>query len=131
MVTQATDILISTIWEDGDVVEMARFLVDGANGVQADVSTIVRKIFDKANANALIATDSLTVSSVVYDTLQTTALDPNWTKDSTGYNFRDRIAGSNFPTGGRIYRVEYYFVGANSEQFWIIYQHPAQKVLSS
>ena len=125
-----TDITRQTIWEDGDVTEMARFEVAGSNGTQSDVSTITRNIFDESSSTprTAIASDSLTVSSVVFDTLQT---DDRWSEDSTGYNFRDRIAGSNFATGEHTYRVEYAFVGANNEAFPIVFQHPAQELYSS
>ena len=133
MTVLSTDILRATVWEDNDATEMARFLVNGANGVQSDVDSIVRKIFDLANANALIATDTIVVVNTIFDTLQTTALDPRWTEDSTGYNFRDKVVGSNFPVGGRTYRVEYQFTGTSSpaELFMIVFEHPAQKIHSS
>lgn len=126
----AVDVNRQTIWEDGDATEMARFQVNGVNGVQADVTSIVRKVFDLASdtPTTAIATDTLTVANVVFDTLQT---DARWTKDSTGYNFRDRIAGTNFPTGGHTYRVEYFFTGSASESFFVVFEHPARKVHSS
>lgn len=130
----STDITKQTIWEDGDVTEMARFQVDGANGVQADIGaggSITRFIFDRSNDNELIAEDSLVYTAVIFDTLQTTALDPAWTKDATGHNFKDRVPGANFATGGDNYRVEYHFVGANGELFKIVYEHDANAVLGS
>jgi len=128
MSTQASDITRASIWEDGDVTEMARFQINGANAVQSDLSTIVRKIYDRAAGDTLVSTENLAVASVVFDTLQT---DGRWSRDETGYNFRDRIEAVNFPTGGRTYRVEYLFTGVSGEKFWIIFEHPVQNVLSS
>lgn len=129
---KATKTTRENIWEDGDVIEMARFQVDGANGLQADVSAIERKIFNISGVVTEIGSAvAIVVANSVFDTLQTTALDPSWTKDSTGYNFRDRIAGSNFATGGETYRVEYKFTGSGGEIFFIVFEHPAQEIHGS
>ena len=127
---EATDILTATIWEDGDATEMARFQVDGANGVQADVTSIERQIFNITGStpDTALFTDAITVNDAVFDTLQT---DDRWDADSTGYNFRDRIPGSKFASGACTYRVEYWFTGSSSEKFPIVYEHPARAVLSS
>lgn len=124
----AHNLVRQTIWEDGDVTEMARFTVNGSNGVQADLTSITRKIFDLDNKDTVIATDTIVIADAVFDTLQT---DGRWTEDATGYNFRDRVGGSNFASGGQTYRVEYYFVGASSEKFFVVYEHPARAVYSS
>ena len=125
-----TEIKKTTIWEDGDATEMARFQVDGVNGVQADVASITRKIFDLSSATPTTALETTTpaVASVIFNALQT---DARWTEDSTGYNFKQRIAGTSFSTGGSTYRVEYEFTGAGGEKFWIVFEHPAKKVHSS
>ena len=130
---KSTKITKASIWEDGDVTEMARFQVDGANGTQSDVSTITRFIFNLSagSPNTAIAEDALVVGDTVFDTLQTTALDPAWTKDNIGYNFKDRVPGVNFATGGDNYRVEYHFVGSADEKFFIVYEHDAQVIRGS
>ena len=128
----ATTVKKTTIWEDGDVTEMARFQVDGVDGIQADIAVagITRKIFDLSSSTPTVALETTTpaVASVIFDTLQT---DARWTEDSTGYNFKQRIAGTSFSTGGSTYRVEYEFTGAGGEKFWIVFEHPAKKVHSS
>ncbi len=130
--TIATDITIASIWEDGDVTEMARFQVNGANGTQADVTSIVRKIFNRSASNAEVGSSaSLTVADVVFDTLQEASAGGRWTKDSTGYNFKDRVPATKFADGGETYRVEYLFTGSGGEKFWIVFEHPVQEVLSS
>ena len=125
-----TDVTRETIWEDGDVTEMARFLINGANATQSDVTSIARKIFDLngSTPNTAESTTAPAVASTVFDTLQT---DARWSKDATGYNFRERIAATNFPTAGHRYLVEYLFTGSGGEKFWIVFEHLAQSVRSS
>lgn len=73
----------------------------------ADLSSIVRTVYDEADLSTAILTTTLTVGTVVLDTPVTdTAL---WEGDSVGYNFKDQIPKTAFPTGGHIYRVEYVF----------------------
>ena len=75
----------------------------------ADLTSITRTVFDQNNADAVvIGPTTLTLSAVVLDTVVTdTAL---WDGSSVGYNFKDRILNTAFPTGGHMYRVEYAFV---------------------
>ena len=87
---------------------------DGANIQQADVSTIAREIFDTTTKTPTVSIDSSApvVADTIYDTLQT---DSRWTRDSTGFNFADTIAGSVCSDGGRVYRVEYTMTGPLGE----------------
>lgn len=126
----ATDTIKAAIWEDGDVTEMARFTINGANGTISDVSTIQRHIFDLSSTTPETDLDdsAVVVATSVFDALQT---DARWTKDLTGYNFRDRVPSTFFTTGGHTYRVEYLFTGASAEKFWIVYEHTARKVSAS
>ena len=74
---------------------MAR--VVGYNNVpitQASLSAIAFRLRD-VTAESSGTPRSLTISSVVYDTLQTTTTDPSWTEDSTGYNFRYVVPASD------------------------------------
>jgi hypothetical protein len=123
----ATDIEQAQIWEDNDCTCMARFTVNGSNGTQSDIASVSRKIFDRKSGTSGNAS-ALTVASVVFDTLQT---DGRWTKDTTGYNFRDRIAGTNFPTGDTRYVIEYQFTGASSEKFMLVYEVTTLEILTS
>lgn len=123
-----TDIIQETVWEDSKVVEMARFLVAGVAGVQSDIATIVRKIFDLSNNNIEIDSDNLVVANVIFDTLQTGG---RWTKDPIGYNFLDQVPYTSFPTGSHRYRVQYLFTGGGGTRFYIVYEHKAKQVYSS
>lgn len=60
-------------------------------------------------------TGTLTVSSVVFNSLQTT--DPRWTKDTTGYNFLATIPASCFQVGGVKHRIDIYFTPTSGEVF--------------
>lgn len=74
---------------------------------QADISSITCKVFDLDGdtPDTAIFTPTVTISSAVLDTPVTTNV--IWTKDVTGYNFQHDLANTNFPIGGRRYRVEY------------------------
>ncbi len=77
---------------------------DGVNLTQADVATITRDVVDASRGKSLQLAQSVTVASVVYDTLQTDAM---WTVDTDGYNFKCTVPGSLLPHAGRIYRVRF------------------------
>jgi hypothetical protein len=98
-----SDVRAVTHWEDTDLVVMSRVKnVDGDNVTQASISSITCKIYNRLTGE-LVGTESLTVSSVVFNTLQT---DDPWDEDSTGYNFRYTVSGSYFPDNDVTYRVE-------------------------
>ena len=68
-----------------------------ANITSSDISTIAYSI---RKDGASVASNTLTVADVVFDTLKTGG---GWDYDSTGYNFRWLVAGSNFPSTGTYY----------------------------
>lgn len=90
----------------------------GANGAlitQASVASIPWAVQD-LNTGLLVASGTLTVSSVIFDTLQTDAI---WTKDSillpgpdgsTGYNFKNLFSATLFVPGGDTYQIDVQFV---------------------
>jgi hypothetical protein len=124
-----TDIIRGTAWEDCDVACLARITLNGANLTQAGVSSIARKVFDLSSSTPTTAIDSsaVTVNTSVFDTLQT---DDRWTIDTTGYNFRDVVAGSILTSGNR-YRIEYVFTGASSEKFAVVCEVTAREMYSA
>ncbi len=94
----------SQIMEDSSVQVMARVEdVDGADITQSLVTSITRKIYRldwddddcEYGATTIDDDEALTVSSVVTDSLSTSA---PWdsTIDSEGSNFRDKIPATNF-----------------------------------
>ena len=89
--------------EDSTFAVMLRLQVDGVNATQSVLSAITWKAWDEQNTGTVHASGALTVSSVVFDTLQT---DGRWTADSTGYNFRHDITQATFTDPGR-YVIEY------------------------
>ncbi len=108
-----------TVLENGSILMMARvdnwsagyitqaaivsasytiYLLDARYPENPDTRTVIENHEDVA----------LTVASVVFDTLQTTAMDPAWTKDSTGYNFQYQLdvkTNQAFEIAGREYLV--------------------------
>ncbi len=89
--------------EDSTFAVMLRLQVDGVTATQSVLSSITWKAWDEQNTGTVHASGTLTVSSVVFDTLQT---DGRWTADSTGYNFRHDITQATFTDPGR-YVIEY------------------------
>jgi hypothetical protein len=82
---------------------MARFEVAGSNGVQADCVSIQMKAWKTTDFDNTVLDAALTVSSVVFDALQT---DGRWTRDSTGYNFRYDVADTICTDAGALYLFE-------------------------
>ncbi len=111
-----SDTIKSTVWEDGGATNMARAVgQDAANITQASLTSISKKIFNlSTGSTTAVATAALSTASVVFDTLQT---DARWTKDSTGYNFRDTVAATTLSTGDTVYSAEYRFVPTAGEPF--------------
>lgn len=100
---------------------------DGANIVQADITSIARNVFigttlDGSNPTAIVVADS------VFDTLQT---DARWSQDSTGYNFRDDVGAAVFATGDTRYRLEYAFTPASGEVFQVVFEAHAKAIHAS
>ena len=120
-----TDIVRKSIWQGRDVVEMARVEIDGECIVQADITSISRKIYDLTGGTPATSIDESTPlkTSVIFNTLQTGG---PWSEDGTGYNFKQRIAGAEFPDAGHKYRVEYKFTGAAGELFALVFEHETQ-----
>lgn len=111
----SADITTGVAWEDGALVLMARVQnASGTNITQSLTTGITYSVWEEGNTNAIVTSTALTVSAVVFNTLQTPAI---WTTDSTGYNFRHDPAASTLPTGNRWYRFEYSFDPTSGEDF--------------
>ena len=91
------------VYEDSTFTLMARFEVAGSNGVQADCVSIQMKAWKTTDFDNTVLDAALTVSSVVFDALQT---DGRWTRDGTGYNFRYDVADTICTDAGALYLFE-------------------------
>ncbi len=103
------------VFKNGTATFLAQVVgADAANITQADISTATYSIYllNDQNADTRTAVTNhsavaLTVSAIIFDTLQTDAI---WTVDDTGYNFAHTpIISSDeaFAIAGRSYLVEY------------------------
>ena len=94
------------VYEDSTFTLMSRFEVDGANGVRADCVSIQMKAWKTTDFDNTVLDAALTVSSVVFDALQT---DGRWTADTgtgSGYNFRYDVADTICTDAGALYLFE-------------------------
>lgn len=116
-----TGLIRGSVWEDGGATVMARVIGNAGTAItQASLTSIHYSLFDTNGATpetAVVAGTSLTVSDVVFDTLQT---DARWTQDATGYNFRHTIAASVLAAPAHLYRAEYKFTPTSGEVFWVV-----------
>ena len=99
---------------------------------QADISSIACNVYNLTSdpdGDSPNNIGPLTVSSVIVDTPVTSQA--AWTIDTVGYNFIHTIAGTVFPTGGSIYRVEYLFTLSGGATFFEYFEGPANPLIQS
>jgi cystathionine beta-lyase/cystathionine gamma-synthase len=117
------------VWEDSGFSIMGRVLgPDATNVTQAGVTSIAFSVYDKANLAVALSTGTMTVSTVIFDTLQT---DARWTVDSTGYNFRYDAPNTLLPRGSATYRLEVAFTPASGSPFHTVYEATTKDLLRS
>ena len=102
----------------------------GTAYTQALFTSIVYSAFDESSATPTTAiaghnAASLTVSAVIYDTLQ------GWDVDTTGHNFRTVIGATAFPVGGHQARIEIICTLTDGTVFPIVFQGPISRLSSS
>ena len=118
MACATTGIITGTAVEDAGVILLARVVGnDGTPITQASLTAITYSVYDITNSVSL-GTGTFTISSVVYDTLQTGEL---WDVDSTGYNFKAAIPASVMTPGGSRCQIDVKFdpvTGENFIQIW-------------
>lgn len=120
-------IIKGTVFEDSGASAMARIVDnDGTLILQADFGTITYGVFDMSDPGA--SSNSLTVATVVFDTLQT---DSRWTIDTAGYNFRHDIPASDFGSGAKNYRFEYKFAPSSGEAFHVVFEIATKDLLGT
>lgn len=110
-------------WEDSGFSLMSRIQgEDGENITQSSINTITASFFnidDTDDPQELgFSPIILTVSQVVFDTLQT---DARWTKDATGYNFRYDVPKTVAVEPCKM-RVEILFDPASGENFYDVWE---------
>jgi hypothetical protein len=122
-------VIKATVFEDGGAIALARILGwDGSAIEQSEVTSITCAVTNITTGSPVsVITPSITVSDVIFDTLQTTAL---WTKDSTGFNFKHALPATAFPTGNNVYRVEYKFTPTAGAVFYVVFQVTAEATTS-
>jgi hypothetical protein len=99
----SAEIYAADIYEDGTPTLLARvYGTAGTPITQATCSSIAYSITD-TTTNTVADSGSLTISAVIYDTLQTDAI---WTKDATGYNFKWTPSATYLSAPGVTYAVE-------------------------
>lgn len=113
------------VYEDTPAVIMARITdVDGVNINQASVSSVTLAVWDKdSTSTTAVSTSTLTVSTCIYTTLQTT----NWTADSIGYNFKDTLSTSAMSTAGHRYLAQYDIVPASGGSYPVQFEFLTRK----
>ena len=95
-----------TVQESSGVTLMARIRYpNGDYATQAATTSIVRRTY--LGATVVEANTALVVNDTIFDTLQTTALDPRWTLDATGANFIDEVGDDVYEDGDKVYRTWY------------------------
>lgn len=129
---RSTDVLRVVCWEDAGLTIMARVLGNAGTAVtQASLTGIAFKAFDLATGAQVGSTTALTVSAVVFDTLQDDDDDPRWTLDSTGFNFLYTVPATFFPTGDQKYLLEFVFDPVSGDNFPLVVECFAKGLLSS
>lgn len=120
-------------WEDMGLTCLARLIIpsSGAYITQAALTAVACKVFDLGSntPDTAVATPTVTVSTAVFDTLQTAAADLRiWTRDTTGFNFKFQVPGTAFAAGSigtkleREFRIEFVFDPTSGEDFPLVYQ---------
>lgn len=89
----------------------------GAAITQASLTSITLDVYSEHDGSAVAEDVDVTISSTVFDTLQT---DARWTKDSTGYNFRYDCPQTYLPSPG-LYRYEFTFDPASGGDFCVVF----------
>lgn len=123
--------IVGIAYEDSQAICMARVFGDGIPLVQTDLSAISYRTFDLSTNLEVGASENLTIANVIFDTLQTPTLDPRWTIDSTGFNFKFAHPASKRPEGDRKYRAEVLFVPLAGDSYPVVFEIESLNLLGS
>ncbi len=114
--------------EDSGCSIMARVRLPSAAYITQSAISTVTVSYRRTDVTGAITTTSLTVSAVVFDTLQTGNF---WTKDPTGYNFKWDASASIFTAGNGKYAVTFLFTPASGAAFKVPCEVTVQKDLAA
>ncbi len=104
---------LAPVYEDGNywILGVLNNLTDGEPVVQADLATLNLKVYDEKDPSAAATySGNLTISSVIFDTLQTGL---GWT-GATGFNLKVLVTPAMIPRGGTVYRFEFLATGTGT-----------------
>ncbi len=121
------------VFKNGSVTMLARVVgADAANITQADISSVAYSVYtldedDQDSLTVVTGHDAtaITVSALIYDTLQT---DDLWSIDSTGYNFShilDVSTNQAFTVAGKKYLVVFSLTPASGQVILVRYEFTA------
>lgn len=120
-------------WQGTDPTFMARLTGKDNNNnrlvlAQANFSSITYSVYD-SSAGTLVNSGTLTISSVIFNALQTGSLGNIWTQDSIGFNFLATLpASSNFPSGGKVYLLSITFTLVGGQVFVVTFSNVTRSV---
>ena len=119
----------AVVFEDTTVTFLARLKVDASNvltaAVQSDFSAITYAVY---SGETSIGTGTLTISSVIYNALQTGSI---WTVDTTGFNFKATLAASLFLSPSTTYTVEFKNTLTGGNVFWSVFEVRTHAIATS
>ena len=94
----------------------------GTDITQASLSNINYTIHDTSDDSELVSSTALTISTVVFDTLQITAPWLNAGGEADGYNFGAELPGTGWATPGKVVQVQVTFDPASGNDFPAIFR---------
>jgi hypothetical protein len=115
--------IYDTFLEDGGATVLARVYGNAGTAItQASLTSITWAVYNADTEAEILAPAALTVSAVVFDTLQTG--NPRWTKDGVGYNFVHALPVTAFPAAVAKTRIQYKFTPTSGAAFWLWAEGP-------
>ena len=106
-------IITEHVNEGTGVTVMMRVLGHTGSGITiADTTSVAWAAVDEDDKDTIVASGTLVVADVIFDTYQT---DARWTKDTTGYNFRWAVPATVTATGATTVQVQVTFTPAGGE----------------
>ena len=109
----------SIVWEGSTAVLLARYTDAAGDLVLQSIFDSIKITFrDSTDFSTEVTGETLTISSVIFDTLQDTVTGGIWTVDLVGYNFKHRITGTDIPNGDTTYRAILQFIETGGARWY-------------